>query len=500
MRSFYSSALDDAGSYRRDVSRWRAGLHGDDGGSDYKGRGGQAMRRKKAEGQVDPLRHLRVAGLFAGIGGIERGLHLGAEAQGASCETRLLCEIDTAAIAVLDQHFIEPAKQAHRPIEFATDITKLDRLPRDVNIVTAGFPCQDLSQAGKTAGVTSIQKNAKKARKAGLRSGLVGQVFRLLEERIDAGSPVEWVLIENVPFMLQLSRGKALELILDEFEALDYAWAYRVVDAMSQGLPQRRERVYLLAHHRGSSVPTDDLPAQVLLTTFGKPQAARKWEPEQKSFGFYWTEGIRGLGAAVDAVPTLKGGSTIGIPSPPAIVLPSLEVITPSIEDAEELQGFLPGWTQPAERVGRASLRWKLVGNAVSVAAATWIGERLFDPRPFMPPTRTPVDRTGAWPLAAWNDGTGRFEAESFVSTWPVHRKQISIHVFLADPSRRDRVRRPLSARATAGFLDRARQARLRFPDRFLDVLQAHLAIMGGPPASKSPRRSREKSVAKASA
>ena len=95
--------------------------------------------------------------------------------------------------------------------------------------------------------------------------------------------------------------------------------------------------------------------------------------------GFYWTEGIRGLGWAVDAVPTLKGGSTIGIPSPPAMVFPLGLVGKPDVRDAERMQGFVADWTQPAESVVRAGHRWHLVGNAVTVDVATWIGERLAD-------------------------------------------------------------------------------------------------------------------------
>src|SRR5690606_35704194 len=91
----------------------------------------------------------------------------------------------------------------------------------------------------------------------------------------------------------------------------------------------------------------------------GRPARGK---PHRTSFGFYWTEGIRGLGAAVDAVPTLKGGSTIGIPSSPAILLPNGRVVTPDIRDAERLQGFPADWTQPAETVARKSVRWKLVG------------------------------------------------------------------------------------------------------------------------------------------
>ena len=96
--------------------------------------------------------------------------------------------------------------------------------------------------------------------------------------------------------------------------------------------------------------------------------------------GFYWTEGLRGLGWAVDAVPTLKGGSTIGIPSPPAIWNSGDgSITTPDIRDAERLQGFDADWTLPALDVGgvRRGHRWKLVGNAVSVPVARWVGDRL---------------------------------------------------------------------------------------------------------------------------
>jgi len=68
------------------------------------------------------------------------------------------------------------------------DILRLSSLPEDVELLVGGFPCQDLSQAGLTAGID------------GSRSGLVGRVFQLLDER-----PVPWVLLENVSFMLQLS-------------------------------------------------------------------------------------------------------------------------------------------------------------------------------------------------------------------------------------------------------------------------------------------------------
>jgi DNA (cytosine-5)-methyltransferase 1 len=380
---------------------------------------------------------LNVAGLFAGIGGIELGLAR------AGHHTELLCEIDPSARAVLAARF--------RGFEDHADIRSLRTLPRSTELLAAGFPCQDLSQAGMTAGI------------AGARSGLIGEVFRLVRER-----PVPWLLLENVPFMLQLRGGRALEVIIGALESLGYRWAYRVVDSLSFGLPQRRERVFLVASLDGD-------PRQVLLSDDeGAPEPT---PPSQDlAFGFYWTEGTRGLGAAINAVPTLKGGSTIGIPSPPAVLLPGGGgVVTPRIEDAERLQGFEAGWTEPA--VGRRSHRWKLVGNAVTVEVAAWIGERLAVPRPYDGWSDTPLPSGRRWPTAAWNMGKGRFLAN--VSPWPVRRDRPDLHDFLVDP-------RPLSVRATEGFLNRLTASSLRYPPWFKKGVKNHLRQMK---AAEVPRQ-----------
>jgi len=159
---------------------------------------------------------LKTVGLFAGIGGIEVGLSQ------TGHQTELLCEFDPAAMAVLR------ARLPEAPLH--DDIRTLRELPKDTELVCAGFPCQDLSQAGKTAGIS------------GSRSGLVGELFRLLRKQ-----QVPWVLIENVPFMLQLAKGQAMEVIVAALEDLGYRWAYRVMDSRSFGVPQRRQRVFLLA-------------------------------------------------------------------------------------------------------------------------------------------------------------------------------------------------------------------------------------------------------------
>ncbi|WP_330251177.1 DNA (cytosine-5-)-methyltransferase [Nocardia sp. NBC_00565] len=375
----------------------------------------------------------RMVGLFAGIGGLELGLG------DHGWHTELLCEIDPGAQAVLAARFPGVPLQG--------DITRLRALPAGTELVAAGFPCQDLSQAGRTAGIT------------GKRSGLVDEVFRLVRRQRGP----RWLLIENVPFMLQLSRGAAMRHITNALEELGYTWAYRVVDARAFGLPQRRQRVLMLASR------TED-PRRVLFGDDAGPLDLG--DPEQDPCGFYWTEGVRGLGWAVNAIPTLKGGSALGIASPPAVRLPSGEIVTPGIVDGERLQGFAADWTEPATTVPgiRHGHRWKLIGNAVSVRMASWVGSRLADPRDPIPGDE-PLPPGRPWPVAAWGRAGTAYRVP--VSTWPVHEPYEDLHHFLTDP-------RLLSARATAGFLRRTGMGNLRFPPGFLADVESHLDRMGG--------------------
>ena len=374
-----------------------------------------------------------MVGLFAGIGGLELGL------SGAGWHTELLCDIDSGAQAVLRARF--PSAELH------PDITRLRALPQGTELVAAGFPCQDLSQAGRTAGIT------------GNRSSLVDEVFRLVRRKRGP----RWLLVENVPFMLQLGRGAAMRHLTDALDELGYTWAYRVVDARAFGLPQRRKRVLLLASR------TED-PRTVLFADEAGPRLLG--DPEHDPCGFYWTEGVRGLGWVVNAVPTLKGGSGLGIASPPAVLLPSGEIVTPGIADAERLQGFAPGWTEPALQAPgfRAGQRWKLVGNAVSVRMAAWVGSRLRVPGVPIP-GQLPLADGSPWPTAAWGRAGRAYEVP--LSPWPVHQPYEDLRLFLDDA-------RLLSPRATAGFLRRTGLGTLRFPTGFLDDVQAHLDRMGG--------------------
>lgn len=374
-----------------------------------------------------PLKNLKVTALFAGIGGVELGLGRSGH------ETILLCEWDPSAQSVLRHYF--------GSIPLVGDVRELDQLPKETELLTAGFPCQDLSQAGKTVGIT------------GGRSGLVDEVFRLLEQ-----NQTPHVLLENVPFMLQLDKGAAMRHITARLESLGYSWAYRVVDSRAFGLPQRRQRVFLLA----SRV----MKPEELLFQEDKGEV-EPTDHNGRACGFYWTEGVRGLGWAIDAVPTLKGGSTIGIPSPPAIWFPDGMIATPDIRDAERLQGFPTDWTLPAAIAGNRNARWKLVGNAVTVNAAEWIGTCLTKaPRPISS-LPLPFDAFRSWPKAAYGaPGKDRFEVE--VSMFPIYKKRPSLERFLKFRPV------PLSHRAVSGFTSRLCSGGLNYPHEFLDDLLKH--------------------------
>ena len=384
---------------------------------------------------------MRIAALFAGIAGLERGL-------GEAGHRAIACAEPWApAAAVLAARLPD--------VDNFGDVRGIESLPAH-DLMTAGFPCQDLSQAGRTRGI------------GGEKSGLVEHVFRLM----DRMRP-EHVLLENVSFMLRLDGGSAMTRLVEAFEERGFRWAYRTVDTLAF-LPQRRQRVFVLASR------TLD-PAEVLFADEAE-NPPRETRLETHAHGFYWTEGVRGLGWGPDCVPTLKNGSTVGIPSPPAILRPCGAIVTPDIRDAERLQGFPADWTLPAAEAGLPRMRWSLVGNAVSVPVAAWIGGRLDAPGAHDPVRDRDLADEARWPAAARFDGRRRRAVA--ISTHPKTREPMSLLDFLDHPGK------PLSPRATAGFLSRLQRSQLRLPHGFMDRVAAHLDVVRRDPPPRHLARS----------
>lgn len=127
------------------------------------------------------------------------------------------------------------------------DITQLKGLPR-ADIVTYSFPCQSLSSSGKRAG---MEKGS------GTSSSLLWEVQRLLEESRDHGSLPEWLVMENVPQVLTGKNRPVFDQWVAFLSSLGYTSSFGTLNAKDFGVPQNRNRAYMISH-LGPSVP--DLP------------------------------------------------------------------------------------------------------------------------------------------------------------------------------------------------------------------------------------------------
>jgi DNA (cytosine-5)-methyltransferase 1 len=127
-------------------------------------------------------------------------------------------------------------------------------------IITGGFPCQDLSVAGKRAGL------------AGERSGLFWEIARVVEE-----TQTEWFILENVPGLLSSNEGKDFGVVLGTMADLGYSVAWRTLDAQHFGVPQRRRRVFIVGRRSSGARGPDEV--------LFKPKGLRRNTSEIKSQG-----------------------------------------------------------------------------------------------------------------------------------------------------------------------------------------------------------------------
>lgn len=405
-----------------------------------------------------------VVSLFSGVAGLDSGM------ERAGATVREMCESWAPARRVLEAQF--PGVEIH------ADVATFMPDP-GYSVLTAGFPCTDLSHAGTKEGIFGPQ------------SGLVEHVFRIARQ-----TRPEWIVLENVPNLLTLHAGAGITEVVDRLEELGYSWAYRTVDSRFTGVPQRRFRVILLAsavHDPAPLLLGQDAGTPADAADAPDDDLSRLRRPES-AYGFYWTEGRNGLGLVRDAIPTLKGGSTIGLPSAPAVWFPGAargrRFVLPSIEDGEELQGFPRGWTEAGYSPVEYDLRWKLIGNAVTTGVGEWVGQQLVaaadgslpaaDLGELVPLGRA-LERNTRWPKAAIG-GPGRPAVQVEVSDRPlsVPMKSLADVVDVTTAP-------PLSHRATKGFLSRVDEKERRFNAALYSDLEGHLAASR--PKGIAPRK-----------
>ncbi len=212
---------------------------------------------------------------FAGIGLFRLGL----EQAGWTCKGH--CEIDKYAnMSYQAMHHIKEGEW------FEEDITKVSAqsLP-DVDLWTGGFPCQDVSMAGERRGLY------------GERTGLFFEFVRLLRER--GYHKPRWLILENVKGIFSSGGGWDFAIVLCELAALGYGVEYALVNSKDYGVPQSRERVYIIGDLTGRSTgkifplrsPGKTAPAQII----GGPQGSRIYDTGGVSPTI--TSGTGGLGA-----------------------------------------------------------------------------------------------------------------------------------------------------------------------------------------------------------
>ena len=158
---------------------------------------------------------LTVGSTFTGIGGADLGF------EWAGFDIAWQCEFDSWKQEVLRAHWPD--------VPLYDDITTMNDAP-SVDVMLGGFPCQDLSVAGKRKGF------------GGERSVLAFEFLRVAESL-----QPRWIVLENVPGLLSSNGGRDFARLVDEVVGCGYGVAWRILDARYFGVPQRRRRVFIVA-------------------------------------------------------------------------------------------------------------------------------------------------------------------------------------------------------------------------------------------------------------
>lgn len=166
---------------------------------------------------------LRLIELFSGIGSQTQAL------------TNIGIAHKVVAISEIDKYAIQSYEAMHGIANNLGDIRKIEELP-DADLWTYSFPCQDISVAGKGAGI-----------KEGTRSGLLFEVERLLRVASEKGTLPKYLLLENVKNLVSKKFKADFDKWLDFLAELGYTNYWKVLNAKDYGIPQNRERVFCVS-------------------------------------------------------------------------------------------------------------------------------------------------------------------------------------------------------------------------------------------------------------
>lgn len=350
---------------------------------------------------------MKTVSLFSGVGGLE-----------ADEQADVFCELDADCREVLSRRFA--GSRIHDDVNTLQPVAGIDA-------VFGGWPCQDISVAGLRRGL------------AGSRSGLL---FRMIDFARASGAGS--IVAENVPNLLKIERGENFRLTLDAFDEAGYPYVtWRVLNARQFGLPHERRRVFIVASQDRKLAMglLRDIPAGSD-TVIEHPHAA----------GFYWTAGTHGINFSRGYSPTLKVGSSLSIPSPPAVFYRDVARVISPLE-AIKLQGF--NAAPFAECSAKAVHR--MMGNAVARPVGRFVAGSLYDTAVEVSGTFRPIHEDTSlfgdipaftrWPPSGIKLGPDLSEYVEPVSTQPL-ATNLDEYIDLESRER-------LSLRAASGLLTR---------------------------------------------
>jgi DNA (cytosine-5)-methyltransferase 1 len=288
---------------------------------------------------------LKVASFFAGIGGFDLGL------ERAGMEVVFQCEKHPFCQKILKKHWPKV------PLNSNINLLDPEEIP-DSEVWCGGFPCQDLSLAnqGKRKGLE------------GERSGLFYKFARLMSSKLP-----KWIIIENVPGLLNSNGGEDFKILLQTLDELGYGVSWRIFDAKYLGTPQRRRRVFIVASHRTL------LSAEVLFERDGVEIASRQGVGKREGVaggnesrnGESTLYAIQhaGIGRKHTAGPQAKGYRNDG------------QTYTLDSRGSSDAICKTDGAFRIRESAGVSegldSNRFRALGNAVAVPIVEWIGKRI---------------------------------------------------------------------------------------------------------------------------
>lgn len=315
---------------------------------------------------------IRYLSLFSGIGGFELGINKGHESnikhaligkeseQEERTQGRVgavnqhgtllhtgdrpapLCvgfsEIDKYATQIYQSHFPEHKNYG--------DITKIDptTLP-DFDLLVGGFPCQSFSIAGKRGGFSDT------------RGTLFFEIARILNTKRP-----RLFLLENVKGLLSHANGDTFRTILSTLDELGYDLQWQVLNSKNHGVPQNRERVFIVGHLRGTPRP------QVFPFTESNGKTVRRIQGDVSGKGYasqqdrtYFPDSLMGC------LPATRTENKVNV------LVEDMKIRRLTPVECERLQGFPDNWTAGVSD----TQRYKCCGNAVTVNVIADIMEKL---------------------------------------------------------------------------------------------------------------------------